>query len=363
MPKVILISQFPLPYSQIGSWTTLYKNYLSAEHQIDYIVCAQPEYYFDNVKYSIIENDLLTKIKKRLIKNPYIGYLDALEKIMQPDEKYIIQIIDNFGIVKPLHSFLNKKGFLANSYIQFFYHGFPPYFENFYGGWFFETIDEMVLLTMDSYKVHKNTYTVLPNRFSVLHNGVDTSKFYTVSEERKFLLKEQIGDEDKIVFLWCSQDRPKKGLELLLEAWKSAFINRQDMVLWVIGCEPKAPQAGVRFLGRTANDSIPHYFQASDCYLFPTLCHEGFGMTLIEALHCGNYCIASDIGGIPEVLQQGKLGQLIANPNFTSEWVKAILDFMENPKKGPSMPNDLYTTKTWIHGINSLIKEAKIAIS
>lgn len=359
MSKVILVSQLSLPFSEIGSWTTLYKNYLKGSHQIDYIVCNQPNEFFENVEYSIVSNDFHTKIKKRWKKNKYLGYLDALEQLIDPNEKYIIQIIDNFGIVKPLLDLLEMKKWRSNCYLQFFYHGFPPFFENFDGRWFFEAIDEMVLLTNDSYLAHKNYYTILPTRFSVLHNGIDTSIFYPLSQQEKERMKGSKGVTGKKVFVWCSQDRPKKGLHLLLDAWKRVYDSKHNMVLWVIGCQPKSPIEGVHYLGRIPNDELASYFQASDCYLFPTLCHEGFGLSLIEAMHCGNYCIASALGGVPEVLQYGKLGKLIENPHFVSEWEKAILDFIENPKQGAGIQPELYSSRSWSDGMDKIIMEAK----
>ncbi|PVX46624.1 glycosyltransferase involved in cell wall biosynthesis [Flavobacterium sp. 103] len=359
MTKVILLSQVPLPFSKIGSWTTLYKNYLQKEHQVDFIVCEPPEKQFENVAYSLIANGLLFKIRRKVKKNKYLGYFEALDKILKPNEKYIIQIIDNFGIVKPLTAFLVSKGLRSNSCLQFFYHGFPPFYENYNGRWFFESIDEMVLLTNDSYLAHKNYYTVLPTRFSVLHNGIDTKKFFPLSLKEKQAIKQTKNTNDKTVFVWCSQDRPKKGLSILLEAWKRVYKTRQDIVLWVIGCEPKTPQDGVMYLGRIPNDELPVYFQSSDCYLFPTLCHEGFGMSLIEALHCGNYCIASAIGGVPEVLQYGKLGKLIENPHFVSAWEKAINEFLEGKFEIPELSNELYSTEMWNLGMNKIIIEAK----
>lgn len=363
MPKVILISQVPLPFSEIGSWTTLYKNYLSGEHQIDYIVCESPGQPFENVQYSIVANSLRIKIKKSWKKNKYLGYIEALEKLMNPSEKYIIQIIDNFGIIKPILAFLEKTKLRSNCYLQFFYHGFPPFFENFEGRWFFEAIDEMVLLTNDSYLAHKSYYTILPSRFSVLHNGIDTTKFYPLSSQEKLSAKESKGVSGKKVFVWCSQDRPKKGLHMLLDAWERVYENKHNMVLWVIGCEPKRPIEGVHYLGRIANDELALYFQASDCYLFPTLCHEGFGMSLIEALHCGNHCVASSIGGVPEVLQYGVLGKLIEKPHFVGEWQKAIVDFMENPVKKVAVPSELYSSESWSLGMNRIVENAKISIS
>ncbi len=132
-------SHFPSSFTlfQIGSWTTLYKNYLNGRHQIDYLVCESPNQPFEKVQYSIVTNDFYTKAKKKWKKNKYIGYLDALEKIIDLNEKYIIQIVDNFGIVKPLLELLETKKVRSNCYLQFFYHGFPPFFENFDGRWFF----------------------------------------------------------------------------------------------------------------------------------------------------------------------------------------------------------------------------------
>lgn len=363
MPKVILLSQKPLPFSKIGSWTTLYKNYLEGEHLIDYVVCLEPEVKFEGINYSFVSNDLYTKIIKKWSKKPYFSYFKSLEKIIVPEEKYIIQIVDNFGIIEPLVAFLIKKAKRDNFYIQFFYHGFAPFYGNFESRWFYENIEEMVLLTHDSYKKHKKLYTVLPTRFSVLHNGIDTTQFFQIPDEEKVSLKKKHGVENKTVFVWCSQDRPKKGLHLLLDVWKRVYTSRQDVVLWVIGCEPKTHKDGVVYLGRIPNSQLATYFQAADAYLFTTLCHEGFGMSLIEALHCGCYCIAPAIGGVPEVLAHGKYGKLIENPHFIKDWEKAILDFLEKPLDLPPIASDLYSTDCWNRDMNAIIENAITSLS
>ncbi|GAA3779685.1 glycosyltransferase family 4 protein [Flavobacterium ginsengiterrae] len=359
MTKVILISQLSLPYPKIGSWTTLYHNYLNSSHAVNYIICPQPETLYPNVEYKTISNSLYFKIQRRYFKKRYLNYFQSLEKIINTDEKFIIQIVDNFGIVKPLLEFLEKKGKRNKCYVQFFYHGFPPFHENFHGRWFYESIDEMILLTNDSYLAHKNYYTVLPTRFSVLHNGIDTNKFYAISNIEKESLKAEKKLLNKKIFIWCSQDRPKKGLNILLNAWKRVYETHQDIVLWVIGCEPKNEIKGVEYLGIIPNDELPKYYQMSDCYLFTTLCHEGFGLSLIEALHCGNHCIASSIGGVSEVLQYGKLGKLIDKPHFEEEWTNAMLEFLDNSYTFANVPSDLYSSQSWNYGMNKIISDAK----
>ncbi|MBA9074610.1 glycosyltransferase involved in cell wall biosynthesis [Flavobacterium gossypii] len=359
MAKVILISQFPLPYSKIGSWTTLYQNYLEGKHSIDYIICEQPETRFPNIHYEIVGQTLTLKLKKKYHKNNYIGYLEALEKILATGEKHIIQVVDNFGIIKPLQEFLTSKGLKNRYYIQFFYHGFAPFYGNLDSRNFYEFIDEMVLLTYDSYKAHKEYYTILPCRFSVLHNGIDTDKFYKIAPEKKKALREKLGFTSEKIFIWCSQDRPKKGLDLMLDVWNRIQENHDNCTLLVIGTNRKETIKGVVFLGKMPNSELPEYYQATDAYLFPTLWHEGFGLSLIEALHCGCYCIASALGGVPEVLQHGKLGRLIENPHFISEWIEAIEEFLSESSSYPSIPKELYSKETWSQGMEERIFDAK----
>lgn len=360
MAKVILLSQFPLPYSKIGSWTTMYKNYFEANHQIDYIVCEQPKVEFQNVSYSIVKKTFFTKIRSKILKYYRIAYIDALLKIItNSDEKYIIQVVDNYKIVFKINEILIKKGIRQNCYIQVFYHGFAPFLASNNTRNFYEIIDELILLTQSSYKAHLEYYSVFPCKVSILNNGIDTQKFKKLSPFDKEQLKNEFGFQAKKVFIWCSQDRPKKGLKLILDAWIRIYNNHKNIVLLVVGANNQSNIDGVQFIGEIANSELPKYYQMADCYLFPTLCHEGFGMSLIEALNSGCYCIASKIGGVPEVLQYGKFGKLIENPNFVSEWETAIQDYISGKDYPIIIDHEIYTIQDWILNMNSLINQAK----
>lgn len=337
----------------------MYRNYLESQgHQIDYIICEAPGRRFSGVEYVIVNTSLAARIKRRLTYYR-VGYLDQLRKLLRKDEKYIIQFVDNFQLAGRIHEMLVEKGMRDQCYVQLFYHGFAPFMQSQVTESFYKKIDEVVLLTHDSYKAHKAYYVVFPFRVSVLYNGIDTSKFHTVSPEIKMQLQQELGHAGKKVFLWCSQDRPKKGLSMLLGAWKRVHANYRDTVLLVVGAERKEHQDGVQYIGRVPNDELPRYYQAADCYLFPTLCHEGFGLSLVEALNCGCYCIASEQGGVPEVLQYGKLGKLVENPNFVSEWERAIEEFLSGQVKPIAIDRPLYTMQQWNDGMNRIISAAK----
>jgi glycosyltransferase involved in cell wall biosynthesis len=134
------------------------------------------------------------------------------------------------------------------------------------------------------------------------------------------------------------------------------------MELLVVGATQREPVDGVRFLGTIPNSQIAQYYQCSNVYLFPTLCEEGFGMSLIEALHCGCICIASEIGGVPEVLQHGKFGHLIKNPDNVNEWVEAIEKYFAGDYDYDGLPDNLYSSDQWNIDMNNLISRAKIRL-
>ena len=99
MPKTILMSQFPLPYSRIGSWTTLYRGYLeNAQNQIDIIICEKPDQYFDNIEYVLVEDSPGKRLMRKFSKKKHSHFITALEKAIRSKQQYIIQIVDNHGL-------------------------------------------------------------------------------------------------------------------------------------------------------------------------------------------------------------------------------------------------------------------------
>lgn len=55
------------------------------------------------------------------------------------------------------------------------------------------------------------------------------------------------------------------------------------------------------------------YFQNADIFVYPSVCDEAFGISLVEAMNYGILCIASDRGGIPEIIHHGENGFLFSS--------------------------------------------------
>lgn len=369
--KVILLSQIPLPFSKIGSWTTVYNYYLQKDNnQIDYLVCPKPDIpLFEHVSYFFVKPiTFFAKIKAKLkMEHRMQNYFSALEKIIQPNQKYVIQIVDNSGIVLPLNHYLTTKHTIANFYIQYYYQGFAPIIANQYEKKFFGSINEMIFLTGLSYKAYLNYYDDFVCKSSVLNNATNSNHFLKLDAKTKEQQKQKMGLSKKLIFIWCSQDRPKKGLDLILQVWKKIYEkHNRDVQLLIVGIDKEINQEGVKVIGRIPNNELSKYYQVSDFYLFPTLWKEGFGIVLAEALKCGCYCIASNQGGVPEVLEFGKLGKLIENPNFVHEWVDeietSISEYKANGYRNPYYRENfdkLYDLELWSNKMNVLLQEGK----
>ncbi|QLE56991.1 glycosyltransferase [Nostoc sp. TCL26-01] len=157
----------------------------------------------------------------------------------------------------------------------------------------------------------------------VLKNAVDTEIFSPVPSLEE--LRESLGiNADELVLGFSGELREKKGQQFLLTALTTVR-QKYPACLLIIG-EVRVAQESVLQLyasnqpedaqrvivtGHLANPEIvAAHLQLCDIYLQPSL-WEGMPNALLEAMACGCCCIASDAGGIPEVILHGEHGFLL----------------------------------------------------
>jgi glycosyltransferase involved in cell wall biosynthesis len=177
----------------------------------------------------------------------------------------------------------------------------------------------------------------------ILKNAVDEQIFAPITDKSTInSLRTQLDiAENEIVLGFSGELREKKGATSLLHALQ--FVRQyQPACLLVIGdIRPSAenliqqfswqyPEAGNRIIvtGHVEDTStVAKYLQLCDVYLQPSL-WEGMPNALLEAMACGCCCIASDAGGIPEIIEHGKHGFLL--PRWQLHQLgTAILEFLE----------------------------------
>jgi glycosyltransferase involved in cell wall biosynthesis len=150
------------------------------------------------------------------------------------------------------------------------------------------------------------------DRLHVISNGVHIA---TCDEAARQRLRQEFdcsgGD---FIYLFAGRLQPVKDVGTLLRAFASLPIPSERRIkLWIAGDGPERPMltelsgklglhAQVRFLG--ARTDVPALMSAADGFVLTSIT-EGLPMALIEAMGHGLPCIATAVGGIPELLGDG----------------------------------------------------------
>ncbi len=164
-------------------------------------------------------------------------------------------------------------------------------------------------------------------------NGVDGSKFHFHKEKRRRIRKELGIDEEETVAIVTRRLVEKNGVLHLARA--SAFLNNAVRFL-VIGAGPereivedefrKHCDNRTIFTGNKSHAEIVDFYSAADFSILPSLM-EATSISGLEAMASGLPLIGTDVGGIPELIENGKNGFLCnpADPQDLAEKIHQLL--------------------------------------
>jgi phosphatidyl-myo-inositol alpha-mannosyltransferase len=161
----------------------------------------------------------------------------------------------------------------------------------------------------------------------VLPNGVEVERF---AKADPWPAPETPGGTGRTI-LFVGRHEPRKGLEVLLEAFRR--LDR-DAVLWVAGEGPNtsalaaAAPPGVEWLGRISDQELAQRLRAATVFCAPSLHGESFGVVLLEAMAAGTPVVASDISGYRDVARHAKEAVLVpgGDPAALAEGLRQVLD-------------------------------------
>lgn len=136
----------------------------------------------------------------------------------------------------------------------------------------------------------------------------------------------------------------RKGLHILVDA--IAQLGNPNLYLDIVGGQSREPkyvrhlkkrvsslhlEDMVSFHGEVNPSHIWRWYAQADVFVAPSL-YEGYGMVFAEAMSFGLPIIATRVGGIPEVVEDGKTGILIP-PNDVESLAQSIKDLYEDSEK------------------------------
>jgi glycosyltransferase involved in cell wall biosynthesis len=184
-----------------------------------------------------------------------------------------------------------------------------------------ESKDELIRMGVSCEKIGIFTHWVNHDIFS--HTGKQQSKA-------------RLGWADKFVVLFVGRLEPAKGTDILMNVASQsngnmtfAFIGKGSMTEIIQNISTYS--SNVYYIGEIENTKLPLYLSAADVLVVPTPANEGFGRNIIEALACGLPVIGTNIGRMPEIIEQD-VG-LIVTPPYDENIKTALYNLYNNPEK------------------------------
>lgn len=142
-----------------------------------------------------------------------------------------------------------------------------------------------------------------------------------------------------------------KGMDLVIPAVEKVYQKHKNIKLLIVGdgtlresmehslTSNLSPLTS--FAGRQGQDTLQSYYDRIDILLMPSR-SEGFGLTAIEGMARGCVIVASNTGGLPEVVVDGKVG-LLHQPESIDDLADKISCLLENSALFEEMKRNLST--------------------
>ena len=163
-------------------------------------------------------------------------------------------------------------------------------------------------------------------------NGVDTDKFFPVTDHEKRMHRRMLGLQNGPMAIFTGRLSPEKRVDQLINIWPAVRAVHPEANLIICGEGPEGESLksiageGVHFTGRV--DNVAPYLKASDLYVLPSAT-EGLSNALLEGMAVGLGCVVTNVGGASDLILHGENGWLL-EPDRPAELKQAIINLFED---------------------------------
>jgi len=204
--------------------------------------------------------------------------------------------------------------------------------------------DRIITLTEQEKRDHLRYQVAREYKFSVIHSGVELNRFYTTKLTTPEI-KAKLGiPREAFIVGTVGRLTHIKGHRYLLEAAAKIHRARSDMIFIILGdgelmhdlkmlADISDIKEKVLFLGWRSD--VAEIISIFDIFVLPSL-NEGMGKVLVEAMALGKPIIASDVGGIPDLVTHDKNGLLVP-PADSQSIAMSIETLYRDPSKRVKM--------------------------
>jgi glycosyltransferase involved in cell wall biosynthesis len=196
--------------------------------------------------------------------------------------------------------------------------------------------------------------TTKNSRIGIVLNGIESSHNNL----------EQIRGKNRIIM--AGRFSKEKGFDLGLMAFAKLLESKNDCELVLLGNGPEGPRlialarelginGHVFFKGVLPKESLLEECRNASCALIPTPISEAFSIFAIEAMSVGTPVVATNVGGLPEVITNGVNGVLV-EPKIEAI-ASAVLKVLENEEWALELGRNAFNSARNDFGIDRLVSQ------
>lgn len=178
----------------------------------------------------------------------------------------------------------------------------------------------------------------------VIYNGIDAAAFEKKTDKRKIKREFGISQESPIVGTVATLSS-HKGYDYLLDCVPEVFKVFPDVKFLLVGegVDRKKLENQVQRLNISSSviftgklKSISEVLSIMDVFVLASTFREGLGNSVLEAMACAKPTIVTNVGGLPELVQNGTNG-IVVPPKDSDSLSKAIISLLEKREKASEM--------------------------
>lgn len=211
---------------------------------------------------------------------------------------------------------------------------------------------------------------VKPDKIRHIYNGIEDFQSENNLASKESLRANLNISQDKTVLISSGRLLPWKGFKELINIFSN--LNNENIELYILGdgeqeselkklISEKGLQEKVFLPGKVNRDIMFKYLQASDVFVLNTS-FESFSFAIVEAMQVGLPILSTNVGNIPEVVEDGKHGFLV-EPNNEVQIKEKLCNLIDNPDLRQSLGNNakeqskLFSIENMINNLKHILNK------